>query len=92
MASFHNTNGPVQATFPDGMYGGPENPAFIQSVMNLTGMEYCEDLNGGMPNCATLVPHVRFTIRLSLWPKDRRLFLLSLEHRLASRGSSLVVY
>ncbi|KAH9920533.1 alcohol oxidase [Epithele typhae] len=56
VAAFHGTNGPVRATFPDAMYGGPENPAFISSVMNLTGTPYCEDFSSGAPTCVSLSP------------------------------------
>uniref|UniRef100_A0A0W0FKS4 Glucose-methanol-choline oxidoreductase N-terminal domain-containing protein n=1 Tax=Moniliophthora roreri TaxID=221103 RepID=A0A0W0FKS4_MONRR len=48
--AYHGFNGPVQVTFPDAMYGGPQQPAFIDTITSLTGMTHCPDLNGGNPN------------------------------------------
>ncbi|KAI0310913.1 GMC oxidoreductase-domain-containing protein [Amylostereum chailletii] len=57
IASYHGTSGPVQATFPDTMYGGPQQPAFVTATQNLTGIRLYKDLNGGNPNCVSYVPH-----------------------------------
>ncbi|KAI0360771.1 alcohol oxidase [Trametes cingulata] len=54
--AYHGLTGPVQATFYDGMYGGPQQQAFFDSITNLTGISYCKDSNGGTPNCVTLTP------------------------------------
>ncbi|KAH9920535.1 alcohol oxidase [Epithele typhae] len=56
VAAFHGTNGPVQATFPNAMFRGPENPAFISAVTNLTGTPYCKDFSSGTPTCVSLSP------------------------------------
>ncbi|OSD05574.1 GMC oxidoreductase [Trametes coccinea BRFM310] len=56
IASYHGTAGPVQATFPDAMYGGPQMPAFVNTVVNVTGMPHYRDLNGGTPNCVSITP------------------------------------
>ena len=40
------------------MFGGPENHDFIESMVNLTGIKYSADINGGDPNCVTMAPHV----------------------------------
>ncbi|KAH9851992.1 alcohol oxidase [Lenzites betulinus] len=54
--SYHGTKGPVQATYPNAMYGGPQQKAFVDTVVNLTGMPHSEDLNGGNPNCVSITP------------------------------------
>ncbi|KAH9851989.1 alcohol oxidase [Lenzites betulinus] len=54
--SYHGTRGPVQATYPNAMYGGPQQKAFVDTVANLTGMPHCEDVNGGNPNCVSITP------------------------------------
>lgn len=56
--AFHGFNGPVQVTFPDAMYGGPQQPAFVQSVQSITGIAKCQDINGGRPNCVAYTPNV----------------------------------
>ncbi|TDL18853.1 glucose oxidase [Rickenella mellea] len=61
--SFHGTKGPVQVSFPDSMFGGPQQPAFAQTVSNLTGIAHSPDLNGGQPNVVSFTP-------LSLNPHD----------------------
>ncbi|KAI0366021.1 alcohol oxidase [Pilatotrama ljubarskyi] len=54
--SYHGLTGPVQATFFNGMYGGPQQQAFIDTIGNLTGISYFKDSNGGTPNCITFTP------------------------------------
>ncbi|KAL1746132.1 hypothetical protein HDZ31DRAFT_34849 [Schizophyllum fasciatum] len=44
---YHGTSGPVQVTFPDGMYGGPQQGAFIESIMDVTDIVKLADINGG---------------------------------------------
>ncbi|KAJ7062173.1 hypothetical protein C8F01DRAFT_126103 [Mycena amicta] len=56
IASYHGTTGPVQVTYPDLMYGGPQQPAFINTIVNLTGISHFKDLNGGTPNCVSITP------------------------------------
>ena len=57
VASYHGTAGPVQVTFPDLMYGGPQQPAFVTAVTNLTGITHCADMNGGNGNCVAYTPN-----------------------------------
>jgi len=57
VSSFHGTSGPVQVTFPDAIYGGPQQPDFAQTVSNVTGLVHSADLSGGSPNCVAFVPH-----------------------------------
>lgn len=63
IASYHGTTGPVQVTFPDAMYGGPHQKAFVDTVVSLTGIKHFKDLNGGTPNCISMTPLV--CLRLS---------------------------
>ncbi|KAJ7674067.1 alcohol oxidase [Mycena polygramma] len=56
IASYHGTSGPVQVTYPDLMYGGPQQPAFVNTIVNLTGISHFKDLNGGTPNCVSITP------------------------------------
>ncbi|KAJ7111152.1 alcohol oxidase [Mycena crocata] len=56
IASYHGTSGPVQVTYPDLMYGGPQQPAFVDTIVNLTGIAHYKDLNGGTPNCVSITP------------------------------------
>ncbi|KAJ6629414.1 glucose oxidase [Mycena sp. CBHHK59/15] len=56
IASYHGTSGPVQVTYPDAMYGGPQQPAFVNTIVNLTGINHFKDLNGGTPNCVSITP------------------------------------
>ncbi|KLO16271.1 glucose oxidase [Schizopora paradoxa] len=55
--AYHGTAGPVQVTFPDAMYGGPQQPAFVSSVQALTNIPLSPDLNGGNPTCVSYVPN-----------------------------------
>lgn len=57
MNDYHGSNGPVQVTFPDGMYGGPQQPAFVQAIQAITGIAHNPDLNGGSPNCVSYTPN-----------------------------------
>ncbi|KAK1227943.1 hypothetical protein PQX77_009045 [Marasmius sp. AFHP31] len=54
--AYHGFNGPVQVTYPDDMYGGPQQQYFIDTIRNLTGITRCPDLNGGSPNCVSITP------------------------------------
>ncbi|KAG5337120.1 hypothetical protein C0989_010727 [Termitomyces sp. Mn162] len=56
--TYHGYSGPVGVTFPDpsAMYGGPQQPDFIDTIQNLTGIRRYKDLNGGMPNCVSVTP------------------------------------
>jgi choline dehydrogenase-like flavoprotein len=54
--SYHGFSGPVQVTFPSTMYGGPQQPAFAQTMVNLGLVKY-KDLNGGTPNCVSFTPN-----------------------------------
>ncbi|CAK5284092.1 unnamed protein product [Mycena citricolor] len=56
IASYHGTSGPVQVTYPDLMYGGPQQPAFVDTIVGLTGINHYKDLNGGTPNCVSITP------------------------------------
>lgn len=58
IASYHGTTGPVQVTYPDEMYGGPQMPAFVDTMVNVTGIKHFKDLNGGTPNCVSITPFV----------------------------------
>ncbi|EIW65340.1 alcohol oxidase [Trametes versicolor FP-101664 SS1] len=55
-ASFHGTTGPVQVTYPDAMYGGPQMKAFVAATVGLTHMTELPDLNGGKSNCVSITP------------------------------------
>ncbi|KAF9513839.1 GMC oxidoreductase [Hydnum rufescens UP504] len=56
IAAYHGTVGPVQVTFPDLMYGGPQQPAFASAMVKL-GLKKYKDLNGGTPNCVSFTPN-----------------------------------
>ncbi|KAJ6480268.1 hypothetical protein C8R45DRAFT_905815 [Mycena sanguinolenta] len=57
IASYHGTTGPVQVTYPDAMYGGPQQGDFVNTIVNLTGIAHYQDLNGGTPNCVSITPN-----------------------------------
>jgi len=57
IASYHGYSGPVQVTYPDLMYGGPQQPAFVNTIVGLTGIKHYKDLNGGTPNCVSITPN-----------------------------------
>ncbi|ETW78473.1 GMC oxidoreductase 8 [Heterobasidion irregulare TC 32-1] len=54
--SYHGSNGPVQVTYPDLMYGGPEQPNFAKTVQAVTGIKLLPDINGGDSNCVSFTP------------------------------------
>ncbi|KAJ6628559.1 hypothetical protein B0H10DRAFT_1940393 [Mycena sp. CBHHK59/15] len=54
--SIHGSSGPVHSAFSHGMYGGPQQPAFLASAMNASGIVHCPDLSAGQPNCVTMTP------------------------------------
>lgn len=54
--SYHGFSGPVQVTYPNEMYGGPQQQAFIDTIVKLTGINRYKDLNGGTPNCVSITP------------------------------------
>ncbi|KAF8897995.1 hypothetical protein CPB84DRAFT_1815762 [Gymnopilus junonius] len=56
ISSYHGYSGPVQVTYPDLMYGGPQQPAFVNTIVGLTGINHYKDLNGGTPNCVSVTP------------------------------------
>jgi len=56
--SFHGLVGPVKTGFPQLMFAGPEQPDYVETVRNLTGIKLSRDLNGGDPNCVSYVPNV----------------------------------
>ncbi|KAF8154930.1 hypothetical protein B0H34DRAFT_783908 [Crassisporium funariophilum] len=56
IASYHGSSGPVQVTYPDDMYGGPQQTAFVDTIVGLTGISHFKDLNGGTPNCVSITP------------------------------------
>ncbi|KAJ2933649.1 hypothetical protein H1R20_g3458, partial [Candolleomyces eurysporus] len=56
ISSYHGYDGPVQVTNPNQMYGGPQQGAFINTMVNLTGINHYKDLNGGTPNCVSITP------------------------------------
>jgi choline dehydrogenase-like flavoprotein len=55
--SAHGTTGPIQVTFSDTMFGGPEQPNFVKTITNLTGMPQCQDLSGGTAACVAFTPN-----------------------------------
>ncbi|KZT24337.1 GMC oxidoreductase [Neolentinus lepideus HHB14362 ss-1] len=67
VASYHGTSGPVQVTYPDAMYGGPQQPDFISAIGNVSGLTHCPDINGGNPNCVSITP-----LTLNWKNRDRR--------------------
>ncbi|KAI3603415.1 glucose oxidase [Moniliophthora roreri] len=56
VADYHGTQGPVQVTYPDEMYGGPQQKGFIDTITKLTGIEHVPDLNGGNTNSVSMTP------------------------------------
>ncbi|KAG6885230.1 hypothetical protein C0993_004637 [Termitomyces sp. T159_Od127] len=58
VGAYHGYSGPVGVTFPEpsAMYGGPQQPYFISTIQELTGIKRSKDLNGGTPNCVSVTP------------------------------------
>ncbi|KAI0640680.1 hypothetical protein C8Q79DRAFT_434459 [Trametes meyenii] len=56
VSAYHGIKGPVQAAYPEAMYGGPQMKAFVDTMVNVTGISYSKDLNGGQPNCVAITP------------------------------------
>ncbi|KAK0200105.1 glucose oxidase [Desarmillaria ectypa] len=56
---YHGYGGPVQVTYPDEMYGGPQQGKFVNTIVNVTGIYHSPDLNGGGANAVSITP---FTI------------------------------
>ncbi|QRV78538.1 GMC oxidoreductase [Ceratobasidium sp. AG-Ba] len=54
--AYHGTSGPVQVTFPDLMYGGPQQPNFVKTIKKTHNVSLCVDMNGGSPNCVSYTP------------------------------------
>ncbi|KAJ7030825.1 alcohol oxidase [Mycena alexandri] len=52
----HGSTGPVHAAFSHGMYGGPQQPAFLAAATNASGIMHCKDLSAGQANCVTMTP------------------------------------
>ncbi|KAJ7628742.1 hypothetical protein FB45DRAFT_991099 [Roridomyces roridus] len=52
----HGSSGPVHSAFSHGMYGGPQQPAFLASAVNVSGIVHCPDLSAGEPNCVSMTP------------------------------------
>ena len=63
---YHGTQGPVQTTFPDGMYGGPQQGAFIDTITNVSGIPHLADINGGDSLGVAYTPQVRLYDILSI--------------------------
>ncbi len=49
---------PCKSPIPDDMYGGPQQTAFVDTIVGLTGINHFKDLNGGTPNCVSITPLV----------------------------------
>lgn len=49
-------------TYPDAMYGGPQQTAFVDTIVGLTGINHFKDLNGGTPNCVSITPLASLTV------------------------------
>ncbi|KAG6853833.1 hypothetical protein C0991_000947 [Blastosporella zonata] len=56
--TYHGYSGPLGVTFPEpsAMYGGPQQPNFISTIVGLTGIKHTKDVNGGTPNCVSMTP------------------------------------
>jgi hypothetical protein len=49
------------------MYGGPQQSAFIKTIVKLTGIDHGEYLNGGAPNCVSITPLVCLSATTGMW-------------------------
>ncbi|KAF8732638.1 Glucose oxidase, partial [Rhizoctonia solani] len=56
VASYHGKSGPLQVSFPKPMFGGPQQPAFVETIKSTHNVSLCPDLNGGGPTCASFIP------------------------------------
>ncbi|EJC99460.1 glucose oxidase [Fomitiporia mediterranea MF3/22] len=63
VSDYHGFSGPVHAAFPQEMFTGPQQPAYIDAITNLTGISHCADALGGNSNCVTYLP-------MSINPQD----------------------
>ncbi|KAJ7863956.1 hypothetical protein B0H14DRAFT_3084463 [Mycena olivaceomarginata] len=59
----HGSSGPVHSSFSHGMYGGPQQPAFLAAATNASGVVHCLDFSAGHPNCVTMSPQVTKILR-----------------------------
>ena len=58
-------------------------PAFVDTIVNLTGIKHSEDLNGGEPNCVSITPLVSGVDASGTSNDNRGCPLYETEHRLA---------
>jgi choline dehydrogenase len=65
--SYHGYTGPVQVKFPEAMHGGPQQGAFTETIMSITGIERRADVNGGAPNGVSFTP-----LTMTSWNDDHR--------------------
>ncbi|KAJ7175007.1 hypothetical protein C8R43DRAFT_1084725 [Mycena crocata] len=63
----HGFSGPVHTAFSHGMFAGPQQPAFVASVTNASGLVHCKDMSTGNPNCVAMNP-----LSLNYNDNDRR--------------------
>ncbi|WVQ79040.1 hypothetical protein IAT38_001132 [Cryptococcus sp. DSM 104549] len=55
--SYHNTSGPVQVTYPDGIYHGPQQKYFQTVVSTNFSVAYAPDADGGFANVVAFHPN-----------------------------------
>lgn len=51
-------------TYPDLMFGGPEQPSFVNATVKATGIAHLKDVNGGNSNCVSMTPVVSICLTL----------------------------
>jgi len=56
VASDHGYSGPIQVSYPEEMFSGPQQDAFMDAVVSITGMKRVKDMNGGQPNGISKTP------------------------------------
>ncbi|KAF8600079.1 hypothetical protein BDV93DRAFT_559719 [Ceratobasidium sp. AG-I] len=56
VADYHGATGPVQVTYPELMYGGPQQSNFVKTIKKTHNVDLGADLNGGSPNCVSYTP------------------------------------
>ncbi|KAB5588733.1 Glucose oxidase [Ceratobasidium theobromae] len=56
VSDYHGSSGPVHVKFPNLMYGGSQQPFFVQTIAQTHNVSLCADLNGGSPNCVAYTP------------------------------------